>query len=169
MKKILLLPIFVIAVLLPWGVAGQTTPSELPKDTRHVFPNEPELDGVTIITACTSTTTDSPGCRCATVSTRGFSKVWLTALYTKGAATRVDLEVYTSHVSGAWGTLQSGPSTGLPSLQMSNHDPWWDTSGVSGTVGWSTGFDVVAPMMRFCWVGTGANSSDLLDLYVAKF
>ena len=139
------------------------------KETRTLFNTTPVIAAGDIQVACTNTTTDTPGCKCAAVSTRGFSKVWLTVIYTKSAATRLDLEVHTANVANAWGTLQSGPQDLLPSLLMADHDPYWNTSGLSGLNGWSTGFDVVAPSMRFCFVGTAADASDLIDVYISRF
>lgn len=158
---------FIAATLLSSVVSA--APAVNLKETRMLNDIAPRVDDGDIQTACTNVTTNAPGCTCATVNTRGFSRVWLNIIYTKGAATRVDMEVHTANVANAWAVMQSGPVDSLPALLMGNHDPYWDTTSVSGTVGWGVGFDVVTPDMRFCFVGTSANASDLVDIYVTRF
>lgn len=139
------------------------------KQTIHAHTQTKALTNGDIQIACTNTTTDSPGCTCAEVNTKGYSRIWLDIFYTKGNASRVDLEVFTGPNGTAWATMQSSSTATLPALLMETHDPYWDTSSTSGTVAWGTGFDVVAPFMRFCFYGASANSSDLVNLYIYKF
>lgn len=157
-------------ILLALALLGTEGIDYNQKSTRHEHATTLALDDADTQTACTNTTTDSPGCSCYKANMKGHSRIWLDIFFTKSSASRLDLEVFTGPTSsGPWATMQSSSTATLPALLMENHDPYWDVSSQSGTAGFGVGFDAVAPFMRFCFVGTSSDPSDLVDLYEYRF